>query len=216
MEKTNQFTAAISKRYDELSGQECCLSCGGAFSFAAIEEGFVCVDLGCGKGLDVLRMATLAGEPGFAYGVDISEGMMQTARANASKLQLTNVDFIKSPLEHIDLADDIADLVISNCTINHSLEQEKVWREIARILKPGGRFVVSDIYALDVVPDHFRNDPDAVSQCWAGAVIKETYMANILAAGFQQLEIIEESAPYEKGTIRVASFTVQGVLADKN
>jgi arsenite methyltransferase len=211
MEKNNPFTIAISNRYDELSGQDCCLSCGGALSFADIETGDKCVDLGCGKGLDVLRMASLAGQSGFAYGVDISEGMMQTARENARKLQLTNVDFIKSTLEQIDLADATADLVISNCTINHSLEQEKVWREIARILKPGGRFVVSDIYALQDVAENFRNDPEAVSQCWAGAVTKETYLANILAAGFQQLEILEESKPYHKGAIQVASFTIKGV-----
>ncbi|MFO7978973.1 MAG: methyltransferase domain-containing protein [Bacteroidales bacterium] len=208
--KIDQFSQAITKRYDQLSGQECCLSCGGAFSLATIEEGFVCVDLGAGKGLDVLRMASLAGDKGFAYGVDISDKMMEVALQNAERLKISNVKFIKSPLEQIDLEPGIADVIISNCTLNHSLDQAKVWKEISRILKPGGTFVVSDIYALEDIPGEYRNDPQAVSECWAGAVTREKYIDNILQAGLSGIEMLEESTPYEKGKTRVASFTVKG------
>ena len=204
------FTQAISKRYDELSGQECCLSCGGAINYAEIKPGFRCADLGSGKGYDVLKMATMAGEEGFAWGVDVSESMMETARENAGKLNLKNTAFVKSELESIDLQDNSLDLVLSNCTINHSLDQGKVWKEIFRILKPGGTFVVSDIYALEEVPDLYRNDPEAVAECWAGSVTKENYYLNLKNAGFGKIEIIEESAPYEKGKIKVCSFTIMG------
>ncbi len=202
---------SIAKRYDSLSQADCCLSCGGALSLAQIGPGDVCVDLGCGKGHDVLRMATLAGSKGFAYGVDISTGMMDTARQNAKKLNLENVDFIYSELEDIRLEDNLADVVISNCTINHSLEQAKVWKEVGRILKKGGYFVVSDIYAIKPVPEQYRNNPDMVAECWAGAVVKEKYVKNLIEAGFEQLEILEESEPYKKGKIEVASFTIKGI-----
>jgi arsenite methyltransferase len=205
------FPGTIAKRYDGLSKQSCCLSCGGAFSLANIEPGFVCVDLGCGKGHDVLRMATMTGEKGFAFGIDISDGMIETAQRNAAIMRAENVLFVKSPLEQIDLDNDIADVVISNCTINHSLDQAKVWKEIARILKRGGHFVVSDIYALEQVPEAYRNDPIAVSECWAGAETREKYICNIEAAGLSDISILEESAPYEKGSVHVVSFTVKGL-----
>ncbi len=206
----NTFSQTIVKRYDSLASEDCCLSCGKALSFANVQAGEVCVDLGSGKGHDVLRMAILSGPEGFVYGLDMSEGMIEVARNNASKLQLKNVTFVKSPLEDIPLESEMADVVISNCTINHSLDQAKVWSEIARILKPGGRFVVSDIYALEKVPEKYANDPVAVSECWAGAVIQEEYIQNILDAGLTGLGILEESLPYEKGKVRVASFTISG------
>jgi len=204
------FTKAISLRYDELSGQPCCLSCGGAINYVDIKPGFRCADLGSGKGFDVLKMATMATSSGFAFGIDVSEAMMETARENARKLNQTNTAFIKSELENIQMDDNSLDLVLSNCTINHSLDQASVWKEIYRILKPGGYFVVSDIYSLDPVPDHYRNDPEAVAECWAGSETKERYLENIRNAGFPGVEFIEESTPYEKGKIKVCSFTIKG------
>ena len=207
----NHFTQALTERYNKLSKQSCCLSCGGAFALATVKPGFVCIDLGCGKGHDVLRMATMAGAEGLAYGVDISDGMIETAKKNAAIMGADNVRFIKSKLEEIKLDNALADLVISNCTINHSLNQAQVWKEIGRILKPGGSFVVSDIYAIEPVPDFYRHDPVSVSECWAGAETKESYLKNIEAAGFEQITIVEESAPYDKGEIAVASFTIKGI-----
>jgi arsenite methyltransferase len=206
-----EFIQAISKRYDDLAGQQCCLSCGGAINYADIAKGFVCADLGSGKGFDVLKMATMATEEGFAYGIDVSGQMMDTARENARKLNLNNTRFIKCELENIMLDDNSLDLVLSNCTLNHSLNQGKVWQEIYRILKPGGTFVISDIYSLETVADQYRNDPQAVAQCWAGAVTREEYFNNIGNAGFEGVEIIEESAPYVKGEINVSSMTIKGM-----
>ncbi len=204
------YADSIARRYDGLSQQTCCLSCGGAFSFAEIKPGDTCVDLGCGKGHDVLRMALLAGDGGYAYGVDISDGMMETARQQAEKTGIQNIDFIKCQLEKIRLDDNAADVIISNCAINHSLSQDRVWKEIARMLKKGGRFVVSDIYATVPVPEKYRKDPAMVAKCWAGAVTREKYLQNITSAGLRNIEILEESEPYEKGRVTVASFTVKG------
>ncbi len=202
--------SAINIRYDKLASSECCLSCGGAINYAKPEMGEVCVDLGSGRGTDVLRMADEVGKTGFVYGIDISEGMLVKARQNAAKLEVPNVGFVHSELEKIDLADSIADLVISNCTINHALDKEAVWSEIFRILKRGGRFVVSDIYATSPISAEFRNDPVAVAECWAGAVTRGEYLETLKKRGFIGVEIIEESKPYLKGKAEVASITIAG------
>ncbi len=200
----------INKRYSDLAKSDCCLSCGGAINYAGAKPGEVCVDLGSGRGTDVLRMAEEVGETGFAYGIDISDGMIEKARSTAEKLGATNVKFLKCPLEKIALDDNSANLVISNCTINHAADKQLVWNEVNRILKVGGRFVVSDIYSLNPVPDEYRNDPVAISECWAGSVTRDEYLEQLKNAGFSSIEIIEESAPYHKGQIMVASWTIAG------
>jgi ubiquinone/menaquinone biosynthesis C-methylase UbiE len=202
--------SSINLRYSQLAKTDCCLSCGGALNYSKVKPGEVCVDLGSGRGTDVLRMAELAGESGFAYGIDISEGMLATARENASKFGVTNVKFIHSELEKLDLPDQTADLVVSNCTINHADNKTAVWNEIYRILKKGGRFVVSDIYATSPVPEEYRNDPVAVSECWAGSVTRDEYLKTLNDAGFRTITILEESKPYPKGKVEVCSFTIAG------
>jgi ubiquinone/menaquinone biosynthesis C-methylase UbiE len=136
--------------------------------------------------------------------------MIKKATNTARQLGVTNLDFIQSPLEKINLADNIADLVISNCTINHAEDKQAVWNEIFRVLKTGGRFVVSDIYALENVPEEYRTDPVAISECWAGSVTRIEYIEQLTLAGFKKIQIIEESAPYHKGKIRVSNWTVAG------
>ena len=201
---------AIDERYSSLAGSSCCLSCGTALNFSSPEPGETGVDLGSGRGNDVFKIAEIVGKKGLAVGIDISEGMLDKARSRAEELNITNATFIKSELEEIPLKNEVADFVISNCTINHSHAKESVWKEIHRILKKGGRFVVSDIYSLEAVPEEFRNDPAAVAECWAGAVRKDEYLNTILGTGFINLRILQESEPYEKGKIVVASFTVYG------
>jgi len=203
-------TSSINIRYSALADESCCLSCGGAINYAEPKSGECCVDLGSGRGTDALRMAETVGEKGFVFGVDVSEGMLDTARKNAEKLGVANISFIRSDLEKIAIPSGIADLVISNCTINHADDKLRVWNEVYRILKGGGRFVVSDIYALSPVPEEYRNDPVAVSECWAGAVTREVYLNTLIDAGFTSIRILEESKPYQKGKIEVASFTIFG------
>jgi len=203
-------TSSINNRYTKLAESSCCLSCGGAINYASAQPGEYCVDFGSGRGTDAMRLAEEVGEKGFVFGIDASDGMLETARMNALKLNLKNVSFIKSDLEHVKLPTETIDLLISNCTINHADDKTKVWNEIYRILKKGGRFVVSDIYSVKSVPLEYRKDPVAVAECWAGAVEREEYLQTLIDAGFTGIEILEESDPYPKGEIEVASFTVFG------
>jgi arsenite methyltransferase len=200
----------INSRYSKLADSDCCLSCGGALNYAEPATGEVCADLGSGRGTDVIRMAGAVGETGFVYGIDISDGMLDKARRNALKSGVSNVSFIQSELEKIALPDDTANLVISNCTLNHAGDKQAVWNEIYRILKAGGRFVISDIYATKAIEAKYKNDPVAVAECWAGSVTRSEYMQHLETAGFKSVEILEESAPYAKGNAEVASFTLAG------
>ncbi|MFZ4741542.1 MAG: methyltransferase domain-containing protein [Bacteroidales bacterium] len=203
----------INSRYSELAESECCLSCGGAINYAEPLIGEICVDLGSGRGTDVLRMAESVGETGFVYGIDISDGMLEKARKNAEKFKVKNVEFIRCELEKLELPDNHADLVISNCTLNHAENKQAVWNEIYRILKKGGRFVISDIYASKQIAEEYQTDPVAIAECWAGAVTRIEYMKQLEKAGFATIEIIEESKPYAKGKAEVASFTIAGKKA---
>lgn len=200
----------IDNRYSTLAESACRLSCGGAINYSEAAEGEICVDLGSGRGIDVMRLAETVGDLGFVYGIDISDGMLLKARNRAARIGIKNVHFKKSSLESIDLSDGVADLVISNCTINHASDKQIVWNEIFRILKKGGRFVVSDIYSVNRVPDVFRNNPVAISECWAGSVTRDEYLEHIQKAGFSSVKTIEESVPYEKGSIQVISWTISG------
>lgn len=210
MSETADFILEVDKRYSDLAEQSCCLSCGGALDLGKPNKGEVCVDIGSGRGNDVLKMALEVGETGFVYGIDISEGMIKKARKTAKKMGVQNAEFIHTQLDDLKLPDQSAHLVISNCTINHAPDKDAVWKEIHRILKKGGRFVVSDIYACETVPDEYADDPTAVAECWAGAVTKEVYMNTLENTGFDNIRILEESAPYPKGKIKTVSFTVQG------
>lgn len=204
-------TDQIQIRYTLLAEDDnCCLSCGGAVNYSNAREGEVCADLGSGKGTDVLRLSEQVGETGYVYGIDVSEGMLKKARKRAEKLGISNVEFVKSELEDLKIASDSVHLVISNCTINHASDKYRVWSEIERILKKSGRFVVSDIYATAEVPEAYRNDPQAVAECWAGSVTKQEYLDTLSKAGFTSIEIMEESKPYKKGEIEVVSFTIAG------
>jgi ubiquinone/menaquinone biosynthesis C-methylase UbiE len=160
-------------------------------------------------------MAEEVGEKGFVFGVDASDGMLEAARKNAEKLGTTNVSFLESDLESIAIPGGIADLVISNCTINHATHKNRVWQEIFRMLKGGGRFVVSDIYAVSPIPEEYRNDPVAVSECWAGAVTRDEYLKTLAETGFTGIKVLEESKPYQKGKADVASFTIFGIKEKK-
>ncbi len=208
--KETGILEAVSIRYDALSQQACCLSCGGAVSYGDAKPGEVCVDLGSGKGRDVLRLAESVGSTGHVYGIDASEGMLERARSTAERLGVRNVTFLKADLQCLPLESCSVDLVISNCTLNHAPDKQAVWNEIFRVLAPGGRFVVSDIYATEEVPPAYASDPAAVAECWAGAVTREEYFRELAAAGFDTVDVREESEPYSKGEIRVVSMTIQG------
>ena len=206
----DQALNAINNRYTDLSEKSCCLSCGGALNHVCAEPAEVAVDLGSGRGNDVIRLAEQVGTDGFVHGIDITDGMVAKATKNATKLGVANVAFHQSNIETLPLDENIANFFISNCTINHAKDKPAVWAEVFRVLKPGGRFVVSDIYSSEPVPEEFAKDPEAIAECWAGAVVKDEYIDTLLSVGFENLEIIEESDYYPKGRIEVASLTIRG------
>ncbi len=201
-------TIEIAGRYSGLANDTCCLSCGGAADKSEAKPDEVCIDLGSGRGTDVLRLAEEVGATGFVYGIDVTEEMIRKATSTAAKMGVENVKFIQSDLEQIPLEDETAHLIISNCTLNHVSNKAKVWAEIYRLLKNGGRFVISDIYSSETVPEEYANDPAAVAECWAGSIPKADYINIIKGAGFKEFRILEESAPYPKGKIEVSSFTI--------
>ncbi len=203
----------INIRYSDLAETDCCLSCGGAADRGKAQQGEVCVDLGSGRGTDAIRMAQEVGNSGFVYGIDLSDGMIAKAEKTAKKLGISNVKFFQHELETLPIKNNFVDLIISNCVLNHVDNKLKVWAEIHRILKNGGRFVISDIYSEQTVPEEYKNDPEAVAECWAGASTKQDYLDTIKLAGFDNFEILEESKPYEKGKIKVSSFTITGKKA---
>ncbi len=204
-------TIEIAGRYSALANDSCCLSCGGAVDKSEAKLNEVCIDLGSGRGTDVLRLAEEVGEDGFVYGIDVTEEMIRKATATASKMGVENVRFILADLEQIPLDNEIAHLVISNCTLNHVRNKTKVWAEIYRLLKNGGRFVISDIYSNEPVPEEYANDPIAVAECWAGSITKSEYIDIIKTSGFKGFQILEESQPYPKGKIEVSSFTITAI-----
>ncbi|HEY3449784.1 MAG TPA: methyltransferase domain-containing protein [Myxococcales bacterium] len=208
--KLPTLQSAIQGRYAGLA-TSCCssLSCGEALELAAPKPGETLVDLGCGKGRDVLKAAGLVGSAGRAIGVDLTEAMLEAARKSVPPF-LANARFVKSDLAALDLPDAQADVVISNCTINHAPDKAAVYREIHRVLKPGGRFVVSDVIAEQTLPESVRGDPAAWAACYGGAIPEDDYRAAIQAGGFTQVEVLHRSEPYEKGSVMVRSLTVRG------
>lgn len=205
----SEIRDAVGARYAALSSSCCALSCGSALDLAAPVPGETLVDLGCGRGQDVVRAAGRVGAAGLAIGVDLSDEMLAKARATIPPF-LRNVRLVRSDLAPLDLPDATADVVVSNCTINHARDKAAVFREIHRVLKPGGRFVVSDVIAEAELPEHVRSDPAAWAACYGGAIPEAEYLAAVRAAGFGEPEVLERSAPYEKGGVRVSSLTLRG------
>jgi ubiquinone/menaquinone biosynthesis C-methylase UbiE len=201
---------AIDRRYTPLAEECCNLSCGKALARAQAQPGEIGLDLGCGRGNDVIRLAELVGPAGFAWGLDLSEGMVEKARKNLEKFGVENARIVRGDLENLPLENESVDLVISNCVLNHAQNKTAVWNEIFRVLVPGGRFVVADIYSLQEVPAVYRDDPAAVAECWAGSIEREVYLNQVRSAGFDRLDILDESQPYMKVKIEVASWTLRG------
>lgn len=170
------------------------LSCGNPTAFASLREGETAVDLGSGGGLDVFLAAAKVGLNGKAIGIDMTPEMLALARTNAARAGLTNVEFYESTIDKLPLADASVDCVISNCVINLAPDKHAVFREIARVLKPGGRLAVSDIALKRQLPPEISQNIMAYVACIAGTIPIEEYRQGLLAAGFDQVEIIDSKA----------------------
>lgn len=179
--------------------------CGNPTALAELHEGEVVLDLGSGAGLDVLLSARRVGPSGKAYGLDMTDEMLAEARNNQAKAGLTNVEFLKGHLEAIPLPDNSVDVVISNCVINLTADKDVVLREAFRVLKPGGRFAVSDIVLKKPLPDKVREDLMAWAGCVAGALLEEEYRAKLADAGFTGIEV-EVTRVYDLTDMLVAQL----------
>ncbi len=195
------LTSSVQARYGKIARsvteggtQACCgpteRGCGNPTALATLHEGDVVLDLGSGGGIDVLLSATHVGPTGKAYGLDMTDDMLALARENQRKAGATNVEFLKSHIEHIPLPDNSVDVIISNCVINLSGNKDKVLAEAFRVLTPGGRFAVSDVVSRRRdVPDEIRRSVELWIGCVAGALHEDDFRAKLTTAGFEHVDI---------------------------
>ena len=169
------------------------VGCGNPLAFSAVKEGDTVVDLGSGAGIDCFLAAQKVGESGRVIGVDMTPEMLAKARANADKGGYTNVEFREGVIEELPIEDNSVDIVISNCVINLSPDKDKVFSEIHRVLKPGGRYFVSDIVLRRELPEPIRNSAAAYSACVAGALLKDDYIGISEGMGFRDIEVMSEA-----------------------
>lgn len=197
-------------------GEAVSLGCGNPVAIASLREGETVVDLGSGAGLDCFLAARKVGEKGKVIGVDMTPEMIEKAWENCRKGGFKNVEFKLGEIENLPIADNSVDVVISNCVINLSPDKGRVFKEAFRVLKPGGRLIVSDIVLLEDILESLKWDIEAYIGCVAGAVKKEEYLALIRDAGFKEVKVIEEAC-FSCGcgscgsTASIASITAYGV-----
>ena len=175
------------------------LGCGNPVALASLKEGETVVDLGSGPGMDCFLAAGKVGEKGKVIGVDMTSEMLEKARGNASKGSYSNVEFRLGEIENLPIADNSADVIISNCVINLSPDKQKVFEETYRVLRPGGRIMVSDVVLAKPLPENILDSVDAYIGCISGAITKEEYLGTVKAAGFEEVSIVDEmSIPVEE------------------
>lgn len=175
------------------SGANLGLGCGNPIALASIKDGETVLDLGSGAGFDSFLAAARVGMSGKVIGVDMTPEMIETARGNAAKGNYSNVEFRLGELENLPVADGSVDVVISNCVINLVPDKKKAFEEAFRVLKPGGRLMVSDIVLLRSLPDFVMKSVAAYVGCISGAAMKESYLEAIKSAGFNEVTVIDES-----------------------
>ncbi len=188
------------------------LGCGNPTALAMLNPGETVLDLGSGGGIDVLLSARRVGPSGKAFGLDMTDDMLALARENQRKSGVTNVEFLKGEIENIPLPDSSVDVIISNCVINLSGDKDRVLREAFRVLKPGGRFAVSDVVVRGDIPAEIRRNLELWVGCVAGALEDTDYLAKLASAGFTAMEI-EPTRIYQVEDAR-AFLSNQGIDVD--
>ena len=191
-------------------GADLNLGCGNPVALASLKEGETVIDLGSGGGLDCFLAAKKVGQSGKVIGVDMTTEMLDKARENSKKGKHTNVEFRLGEIENLPVADNTADVIISNCVINLSPNKQRVFEEAYRVLKPNGRLMVSDMVLLKDIPEAIVKNVEAYIDCIAGAEKKQEYLEQIKKAGFNKVEIVEETTlPFE---VIVNDATAQQVM----
>lgn len=169
------------------------LGCGNPIALASLKEGETVLDLGSGAGFDCFLAASKVGKKGKVIGVDMTPEMIEKARGNAIKGNYKNVEFRLGEIENLPVADNSVDIVISNCVINLVPDKKRAFMETFRVLKPGGRLMISDIVLLKELPDSIKNSIEAYIGCLSGAMMRDEYIKTIKLAGFRQVKIIDEA-----------------------
>ncbi len=194
------MSKAIGYSDDEMNavpeGANLGLGCGNPVAIASLKEGEVVLDLGSGAGFDCFLAANKVGEKGSVIGVDMTPEMIARARENAEKGDYKNVEFRLGEIENLPVADSFVDIIISNCVINLSPDKNRVFAEAFRVLKPGGRVMVSDIVLDRELPESLKNSVEAYAGCIAGASLKSDYLQYIQVAGFKNIKIAGETNFY--------------------
>ncbi|MFH1379736.1 MAG: arsenite methyltransferase [bacterium] len=169
------------------------LGCGNPVALASLKHGETVLDLGSGAGLDAFLAAQKVSNTGKVIGVDMTEEMIERARKNAEKNSIKNVEFRLGEIEHLPVEDSIIDCIISNCVINLSTDKYSVFKESFRVLKEGGRLMISDIVLKETLPDKIRKNAEAYAGCIVGALLEKEYIAAMEEAGFKNIEIIDKT-----------------------
>jgi arsenite methyltransferase len=190
--KSIGYTKKEMKKVPE--GANLGLGCGNPTALASLQKGEVVLDLGAGAGFDCFLAARAVGSKGRVIGVDMTPEMIDKARENAQKGGYRNVEFRLGEIENLPVADSTVDVVISNCVINLSPDKKRVFEEMFRALKPGGRFMVSDIVILQELPPFIKQSVAGYVGCISGAIMKDTYLALLKKAGFQKVIIVDETS----------------------
>jgi arsenite methyltransferase len=218
MSKSIGYTGEELKAVPE--GANLGLGCGNPVALASIKEGETVLDLGSGGGLDSFLAANKVGQSGRVIGVDMTPEMIDKARENAREDKYGNVEFRLGEIENLPVADNFVDVVISNCVINLVPDKGRVFEEIFRALKPGGRMMISDIVLTRELPENIKNSIEAYVGCIAGAIMRDEYLGAIKAAGFHDVKIVDETSfpvefmvndPTAKAVIKDLEITPQEV-----
>ncbi len=202
-DRAEDISKKIGYSEDELKavpeGANLGLGCGNPVAIASLKEGETVLDLGSGPGLDCFLAADKVGKDGKVIGIDMTPEMLEKARANAAKGNYSNVEFRLGEIENLPVADNSVDVVISNCVINLSPDKQSVYRETFRVLKPGGRIMVSDVVLSKELPDFIKDSADAYVGCISGAITRDEYLKTVADAGFKEVGVVSEtSIPVEE------------------
>jgi arsenite methyltransferase len=191
------------------------LGCGNPVALASLKEGETVLDLGSGAGFDCFLAAQRVGPSGRVIGVDMTPEMLDRARNNMLRSGYNTVEFRLGEIEHLPVADSMVDVIISNCVINLAPDKKQVFREAFRVLRPGGRLLVSDIVLLKALPAEIKDSADAYARCVSGAALKAEYLGAIAAAGFQRVEVVGENLLSREMVADMASQLPVGNITDQ-